>query len=49
MFQPTDSAAWGARPGKQRAIFYGLCDACSTRTSLEAIEARLARTIRRAA
>lgn len=49
MFQPTDSRAWGAKPGKQRIIFYGLCDACSERTSLEAIEQELARGKRRAA
>jgi hypothetical protein len=49
MFQPTDSEAWGARPGKQRIVFYGLCDACRKSTSVEAIEAQLARGKRRAA
>jgi hypothetical protein len=43
MFQPTDSVAWGGRPGKHRIVFYGLCDACRESTSVEAIEARLAR------
>ena len=49
MFLPTDSSAWGARPGKQRILFYGLCDSCHACTSLETIEARLACRMGRAA
>jgi hypothetical protein len=49
MFQPADSEVWGSRPGKQRILFYALCDPCHDRTSLDAIEAQIALGMGRAA
>jgi hypothetical protein len=48
-FWPDDSVAWGGRPGKQRVFFYGVCEACLERVGVEAIEARIARGMGRAA
>src|SRR4051812_41147232 len=43
VFVPRDSGAFGARPGKQRLIFYSLCGECSEIATPEMIETAIER------
>lgn len=42
-FLPTDSQAYGARPGKQRIFVFALCSACWSTTTPDEREAALER------